>query len=120
MATLQIRNVPEAVRRRLNAKAALEGISLSDLLLRGALAEAETPSVDELRAPDGLAAGDDRPQRGPGCARRARRWLIAPGASAAIGVLLRRCGWRWWGSGGVQRGGLALLSPDSSVSPDCG
>lgn len=50
MAMLQIRNVPEAVHRRLKAKAALEGISLSDLLLRGALAEAETPSVDELRA----------------------------------------------------------------------
>jgi plasmid stability protein len=50
MPTLQIRNVPDAVRRRLKAKAALEGISLSDLLLRGALAEAETPSVDELRA----------------------------------------------------------------------
>ena len=50
MPMLQIRNVPEAVHRRLKAKAALEGISLSDLLLRGALAEAETPSVDELRA----------------------------------------------------------------------
>ncbi len=50
MAMIQIRNVPEALHRRLKAKAAMEGISLSELLLRRAAAEAETPTVDELRA----------------------------------------------------------------------
>jgi len=50
MAMIQIRNVPEALHRRLKAKAAMEGISLSELLLRTAAAEAETPTVEELRA----------------------------------------------------------------------
>lgn len=50
MAMIQIRNVPEALHRRLKARAAMAGISLSDLLLREAAVVAETPSVEELRA----------------------------------------------------------------------
>ena len=47
---IQIRNVPEALHRRLKARAALEGKSLSDYLL-GEIAEAaERPTADELRA----------------------------------------------------------------------
>ena len=47
---IQIRNVPEALHRRLKALAALEGKSLSDYLL-GAIAEAaERPTAGELRA----------------------------------------------------------------------
>lgn len=99
MPTLQIRNVPEAVRRRLKAKAALEGISLSDLLLRGGVGRGrDAVGGGATRAPGGPAARDDRPERRRGRARRARRPLIVPGASAAIELLLRapaagaRCG----------------------------
>ena len=45
---LQIRNVPDLVHRRLKARAAEEGISLSDLLLREATRVAEQPTRAEL------------------------------------------------------------------------
>lgn len=50
MAMIQIRNVPEALHRRLKAKAAMEGISLSELLLREAATAAERPTMEELQA----------------------------------------------------------------------
>lgn len=48
--TIEIRNVPEALHRRLTARAALGGLSLSDYLLRELRAIAERPTPDELRA----------------------------------------------------------------------
>ena len=50
MSMIQIRNVPEDLHRRLKARAAMAGLSLSDLLLREVAAVAATPSVEELRA----------------------------------------------------------------------
>jgi plasmid stability protein len=47
---IQIRNVPEALHRRLKARAALAGMSLSDFLLREVREVAERPTRDELRA----------------------------------------------------------------------
>ena len=47
---IQIRNVPDDIHRRLKAKAALEGMSLSDFLLREVRKVAEYPSIEELRA----------------------------------------------------------------------
>jgi len=47
---IQIRNVPDALHRRLKSRAALAGMSLSDYLL-GELRElAERPTIGELRA----------------------------------------------------------------------
>jgi len=46
---IQIRNVPDEVHRRLKANAALEGLSLSEFLLREARRLAECPSMAELR-----------------------------------------------------------------------
>ena len=46
---IQIRNVPDALHRRLKARAALDGLSLSDFLLREARRAAERPDLDELR-----------------------------------------------------------------------
>ena len=46
---IQIRNVPDALHRKIKSRAALEGISLSDYLLRELCAVAERPSVAELR-----------------------------------------------------------------------
>lgn len=46
---IQIRNVPDALHRKLKARAALEGVSLSDLLLSEARRVAERPSVEEIR-----------------------------------------------------------------------
>lgn len=47
---IQIRNVPDALHRRLKSRAALAGMSLSDYLM-GELREiAERPTLNELRA----------------------------------------------------------------------
>lgn len=45
---IQIRNVPEDVHRKLKVRAAREGTSLSELLLREAVRLAETPSLHEI------------------------------------------------------------------------
>ena len=47
---IQIRNVPDALHRRLKARAALAGMSLSDYLLNEIREVAERPTIDELRA----------------------------------------------------------------------
>lgn len=47
---IQIRNVPEDIHRRLKARAALAGLSLSDLLLREITAVAERPTREEMLA----------------------------------------------------------------------
>ena len=47
--TIQLRNVPDALHRRLKARAALEGMSLSDYLIAELRRSAERPTVSELR-----------------------------------------------------------------------
>ena len=47
---IQIRNVPEALHRRLKARAAMAGMSLSDYLLAEVRRVAEHPTLEELRA----------------------------------------------------------------------
>jgi len=49
-AMIQIRNVPDALHRRLKSRAALAGMSLSDYLLREIREVAERPPLEELRA----------------------------------------------------------------------
>jgi len=46
---IQLRNVPEALHRKLKARAALEGMSLSEYLLAEVRRAAERPSLIELR-----------------------------------------------------------------------
>jgi plasmid stability protein len=46
---IQLRNVPDDLHRRLKARAAMEGLSLSDYLLREIKRVAERPSLTELR-----------------------------------------------------------------------
>ena len=46
--TIQIRNVPDALHRKLKSRAALEGVSLSDLLLKEIEHVAERPTGKEL------------------------------------------------------------------------
>ncbi len=46
---VQIRNVPDALHRRLKSRAALAGMSLSDYLLGEIRQVAERPTLDELR-----------------------------------------------------------------------
>ena len=48
-AMIQIRNVPDALHRRLKARAALAGMSLSDYLLAEIRELAERPTLEELR-----------------------------------------------------------------------
>jgi plasmid stability protein len=48
MTMIQIRNVPDDLHRRLKARAAEEGMTLSDYLLRMAEREAELPTLAEL------------------------------------------------------------------------
>jgi plasmid stability protein len=47
---IQIRNVPDTLHRRLKARAAVSGMSLSDYLLQQIRAVAERPTVEELQA----------------------------------------------------------------------
>ena len=46
---IQIRNVPDALHRRLKSRAALAGMSLSDYLLGEIRQVAERPTLEELR-----------------------------------------------------------------------
>jgi antitoxin FitA len=46
---IQIRHVPDAIHRRIKAKAALEGMSLSDYLRQEVAEIAARPTVSELR-----------------------------------------------------------------------
>lgn len=48
--TIQLRNVPDALHRQLKARAALEGLSLSDFLIREARQIAARPTLGEIRA----------------------------------------------------------------------
>jgi plasmid stability protein len=48
-AMIQIRNVPDALHRRLKSRAALAGMSLSDYLLSEIRVVAERPTIEELR-----------------------------------------------------------------------
>ena len=49
-AMIQIRNVPNELHRRIKARAALAGMTLSDYLLHEIRRVAERPSLEELRA----------------------------------------------------------------------
>ena len=46
---IQLRNVPDDLHRRLKARAALEGLSLSEYLIGEVRRAAERPTVTELR-----------------------------------------------------------------------
>ena len=62
MTMIQIRNVPDEVHRRLKARAALEGISLSDLALAELRRSLDRPTRQELLE---LIASRDRVTGGP-------------------------------------------------------
>lgn len=47
---IQIRNVPDHLHRRLKARAAMAGMSLSDYLLNEVRRVADRPTIEELRA----------------------------------------------------------------------
>ncbi|HXQ30877.1 MAG TPA: hypothetical protein VN790_02775 [Steroidobacteraceae bacterium] len=69
---IQLRHVPDALHRQLKARAALEGISLSDYLIREVRRVAERPTATELRAR--LASRKPvRPQLSPADAVRTER-----------------------------------------------
>lgn len=46
---IQIRNVPDALHRKVKARAAMAGMSLSDYLLAEIRKSAEVPTLDEFR-----------------------------------------------------------------------
>jgi plasmid stability protein len=69
---IQIRNVPSQVHRELKARAALEGMSLSDYLLRELRLVVERPTIEELRKR--LASREPvRPHPSPAAVVRAER-----------------------------------------------
>ncbi|UCE31312.1 MAG: hypothetical protein JSW68_15010 [Burkholderiales bacterium] len=69
---IQLRHVPEALHRKLKARAALDGLSLSDYLLREVSKIAERPTTAELQA------------------RIARRSRVAPRETAAAAIRAER------------------------------
>ena len=69
---VQIRNVPSELHRQIKARAALEGMSLSDFLLREVRHSLERPTLDEIRRR--LATREPiRPHPSPVAAVRAER-----------------------------------------------
>ena len=46
---IRLRNVPDALHRKVKARAALEGMSLSEYLIAEVRRAAERPSISELR-----------------------------------------------------------------------
>src|SRR5918996_3963763 len=94
---IQLRHVPDELHRKLKARAALEGLSLSDYLLQEVRRVAERPTLVELRhrlaqrtavRPRVSPAQAVRAERqGRGCAREARApsgalFTPTPGARA--------------------------------------
>ncbi len=69
---IQLRNVPDALHRKLKARAALEGMSLSEYLIAEARRAADRPSLSELRQ------------------RLAERTPVTPGVSPARAVRAER------------------------------
>jgi plasmid stability protein len=69
---IQLRNVPDALHRKLKARAAEEGLALSDFLIREAERLAERPSLTELQE------------------RLSARQPVSPRVSAARAVRLER------------------------------
>jgi plasmid stability protein len=65
---IQIRNVPDELHRRLKARAAMAGMSLSDYLLKEIRTVAERPTMEEMRE------------------RLARRSRVETGESAADAI----------------------------------
>ncbi len=47
---IQIRNVPDALHRKLKSRAAMAGMSLSDYLLQQIRTVAEQPTIEEMKA----------------------------------------------------------------------
>ena len=72
MSMIQIRNVPDALHRRLKSRAALAGMSLSDYLLNQIREVAERPTLDELRSRLERRSGPALPVE-PAAAVRAER-----------------------------------------------
>jgi len=69
---VQIRNVPSDLHRQLKARAALEGMSLSEYLLREARRAVERPTPEEIR--QRLSTREPvRPRPAPAAAVRAER-----------------------------------------------
>ena len=69
---VRIRNVPSDLHRKLKARAALEGMSLSDYLLRELRHVVDRPTLDELRK------------------RLARRRPVRPRPAPAVAVRAER------------------------------
>ncbi len=69
---VQIRNVPSDLHRQLKARAALEGMSLSDYLLREVRRAVERPTVEEIKQRLSRLS-PVRPRIAPAAAVRAER-----------------------------------------------
>jgi plasmid stability protein len=69
---IQIRNVPDALHRKLKSRAALAGMSLSDFLLNEIREVAERPTLEEMSA------------------RLERRSAVTPSISSADAVRAER------------------------------
>ena len=85
---IQLRHVPEELHRKLKARAAIEGLSLSDYLLQEVERIAERPTLNDLRRR--LASRESVAPRIPPAkaVRRARAQVIVIDASAILELLL--------------------------------
>ncbi len=87
---IQIRNVPDALHRRLKSRAALAGMSLSDYLLQQIREVAERPTIEEMRARLARRSTVTLSVDTADAVRaRTRQPVIVVDASALLEVLLR-------------------------------
>src|ERR1700674_3219364 len=77
---IQVRNVPESVHRKLKARAAAAGMSLSDYIKRDLVESAAAPTLVEIDA-------RVRAERRRGAARGTRRLMLVVDASALVTYL---------------------------------
>ena len=69
---IQIRNVPEDIHHQLKARAALEGMSMSDYILRELRRLADKPTLQELSARVAEQPTVDLPETAAEAVRKAR------------------------------------------------
>src|SRR5215831_13474908 len=85
---IQLRHVPDDLHRKLKARAALEGLSLSDYLLREVRRVAERPTLRARASTRSARARGHSVVNGQSGESRARSSMIVVDASAVLEVLL--------------------------------
>ncbi|MGH8586426.1 MAG: FitA-like ribbon-helix-helix domain-containing protein [Gammaproteobacteria bacterium] len=105
---VQIRNVPDDLHRKLKARAALAGMSISEYLLREIEKSRASHPGGAAAATQATRAGGSLRARGEGGGRGAGESVIVPDASTVLEILLQT-------EAGAPVAERPLLTSDSSL-----